>query len=147
MFGSIVAGTDGSGTSLEAVAKAAELARLTSATLHLVCAFKPVTPPPLAMTGAVPMLLPDGGEEEARQEAASALNAVADQIARTGVSVKTHYRTQSPSGAILAVAESEKADLIVVGNRGMRGPRRILGSVPNSVAHGAQCAVMIIHTT
>lgn len=147
MFSSIVAGTDGSATSLEAVAKAAEMARLTSAHLHLVCAFKPATPPPLAMTGAVPMLLPDSGEEDVRREATSMLKALADRITGTGVAVTTHCRTQSPSSAILDVADAEKADLIVVGNRGMRGPRRVLGSVPNSVAHSAHCAVMIIHTT
>jgi nucleotide-binding universal stress UspA family protein len=147
MFGSIVAGTDGSPTSLEAVAKAAELARLTSARLHLVCAFKPATASALAMTGAVPMMISDGADDQARQEAEQALAHVAERIAGSGVAVTTHYRTQSPSGAILDVAESEHADLIVVGNRGMRGARRVLGSVPNSVAHGAHCAVMIINTT
>jgi nucleotide-binding universal stress UspA family protein len=34
-----------------------------------------------------------------------------------------------------------------VGNRGMKGARRILGSVPNHVAHHASCAVMIVPTT
>lgn len=45
------------------------------------------------------------------------------------------------------VAEREKADLIVVGNKGMAGVRRVLGSVPNSVAHQAPCSVMIVQTT
>jgi nucleotide-binding universal stress UspA family protein len=30
-----------------------------------------------------------------------------------------------------------KADVIVVGNKGMTGLRRVLGSVPNTVAHQA----------
>jgi len=34
----------------------------------------------------------------------------------------------------------------VVGNRGMKGVRRVLGSVPNSVAHGAHCSVLILDT-
>jgi nucleotide-binding universal stress UspA family protein len=29
----------------------------------------------------------------------------------------------------------------------MKGKRRLLGSVPNSVAHGANCSVFIIDTT
>jgi nucleotide-binding universal stress UspA family protein len=29
----------------------------------------------------------------------------------------------------------------------MKGARRVLGSVPNSVAHGADCSVAIIDTT
>jgi nucleotide-binding universal stress UspA family protein len=36
------------------------------------------------------------------------------------------------------------ADVIVVGSKGMH--RRILGSVPNSVAHKAPCAVLIVKT-
>ena len=39
------------------------------------------------------------------------------------------------------------ADVIVVGNKGMQGVRRILGSVPNSVAHQAPCDVLIAFTT
>jgi len=35
--------------------------------------------------------------------------------------------------------------VIVVGNKGMQ--RRILGSVPNTVAHKADCSVMIVKTT
>jgi nucleotide-binding universal stress UspA family protein len=44
------------------------------------------------------------------------------------------------------IAESVHADLIVVGNRGMTGARRLLGSVPNSIAHRAPCSVLIVHT-
>ena len=39
------------------------------------------------------------------------------------------------------------ADLIVVGSKGMRGTRRILGSVPNRIAHKAGCHVLIAKTT
>jgi nucleotide-binding universal stress UspA family protein len=45
------------------------------------------------------------------------------------------------------VATQVKADVIVVGNKGMTGLRRVLGSVPNSVAHQAPCAVLIAFTT
>ena len=36
-----------------------------------------------------------------------------------------------------SVAEEQQVDLIVVGNKGMKGAKRILGSVPNAVAHAA----------
>jgi nucleotide-binding universal stress UspA family protein len=52
----------------------------------------------------------------------------------------------SPPDAILEVAQSVTADLVVVGSKGMQGARRVLGSVPNSVAHGANCAVLIVKT-
>jgi nucleotide-binding universal stress UspA family protein len=47
----------------------------------------------------------------------------------------------------VAVAEEQQVDLIVVGNKGMKGAKRILGSVPNAVAHAAPCAVLIHNTT
>ena len=44
------------------------------------------------------------------------------------------------------MADRIGADLIVVGNKGMKGVRRVLGSVPNSVAHQANCSVLIVDT-
>jgi nucleotide-binding universal stress UspA family protein len=64
------------------------------------------------------------------------------------VEVATYAREGDPADAILDVAEEEKADLIVVGNKGMSGARRfLLGSVPNKVSHHAPSSVMIIRTT
>jgi nucleotide-binding universal stress UspA family protein len=47
---------------------------------------------------------------------------------------------------ILETANALHADLIVVGNRGMTGAKRILGSVPNTLSHHASCAVLIVRT-
>ncbi|MGH2812072.1 MAG: universal stress protein, partial [Actinomycetota bacterium] len=53
-----------------------------------------------------------------------------------------------PSDIVVAVAQREAVDLIVVGNRGMGGGKRfILGSVPNNVSHHAPCDLLIVHTT
>jgi len=46
----------------------------------------------------------------------------------------------------VTVAEAVDADLIVVGNKGMHGAARVLGSVPNKVAHKASCNVLIART-
>jgi nucleotide-binding universal stress UspA family protein len=48
---------------------------------------------------------------------------------------------------IIAVAEKEKADLIVIGNIGRFGMSKIrtLGSVSRSVSERAPCPVMIVH--
>ena len=65
-----------------------------------------------------------------------------------GVEVEIFARQGDPADAILDVAEETKADLIVVGNKGMTGARRfLLGSVPNKVSHHAPCSVLIIRTT
>lgn len=51
-----------------------------------------------------------------------------------------------PAAKICEVAESEQLDLIVVGNRGMTGARRMLGSVPTQVIHRAPVDVLIAKT-
>jgi nucleotide-binding universal stress UspA family protein len=62
--------------------------------------------------------------------------------------VQTHPVEGDPAEAVLSVAEETKADLIVVGNKGMTGARRfVLGSVPNNVSHHAPCSVLIVRTT
>jgi nucleotide-binding universal stress UspA family protein len=49
--------------------------------------------------------------------------------------------------ALLEAAERHGADLIVVGNKGMSGPRRFLvGSVPNTISHEADRSVLIART-
>jgi nucleotide-binding universal stress UspA family protein len=58
-----------------------------------------------------------------------------------------HAATGNPAEAIVRIAEREKADLVVVGNKGMKGVRRVLGSVPNSIAHDAPCSVLIVDTS
>ena len=57
----------------------------------------------------------------------------------------THAREGDPADAILDVAEETKADLVIVGNKGMTGARRfLLGSVPNKISHHAPCSVLIV---
>jgi nucleotide-binding universal stress UspA family protein len=58
-----------------------------------------------------------------------------------------HGAKGDPADILISKAEEVGANLIVVGNRGMKGVRRVLGSVPNSVAHGAHCSVLIVDTT
>ena len=53
----------------------------------------------------------------------------------------------TPPTSIISTADEVGADLIVVGSKGLRGTRRILGSVPNTVAHKAGCHVLIARTT
>ena len=66
---------------------------------------------------------------------------------REGIEFKLHEVSGDPAEALINKATELNADLIVVGNRGVRGARRVLGSVPNSVAHGAPCSLAIIDTS
>ena len=49
-----------------------------------------------------------------------------------------------PGDVIVTLAARHHADLLVVGNRGM--DRRLMGSVPNTVTHKAQCSVLVVKT-
>ncbi len=55
---------------------------------------------------------------------------------------KTIVGDNKPAYGLLAAAEQEKADLIVVGAHGMSG-RMALGSVVRKIVHGAKCPVLV----
>lgn len=148
MFKTIVVGTDGSDSANKAVLRAAELARSSGATLHLVSAYHPVigTLSAEAAMGAPPPN-PEW-EEEAVAETEKLLKAAADAAVPDRTLHERHVVAGEPAGAILDIAEKVGADLIVVGSKGMGGARRfLLGSVPNKVTHHASCDVLIVHTT
>ena len=140
MFETVVVGADGSDTAAEAVRVAIGLVKLTGGRLHIVTAYKPQ------------QLRSPAGEEFSKSLttgdlAGSVLDDLASRARTGGVEVETHQKAGDPADAICEVATEVKADVIVVGNKGMTGVRRVLGSVPNSVAHQAPCAVLIAFTT
>ena len=147
MFTRIVVGTDGSDTAAEAVRQAIYLAKVTGATLGIVSAFQPV--PKRRIQGEQEGAPPDIQYEIGpREDVNLVLDAAAAAARAEGVEVTTHPVQADPADAILNVAEEVKADLIVVGNKGMTGARRyLLGSVPNNVSHHAPCSVIIVRTT
>ena len=57
-----------------------------------------------------------------------------------------HVACGSPAEVLTELAGKVDADLIVVGSKGMQGSHRLIGSIPNSVAHGAPCSVLIVKT-
>ena len=145
MYRNIVVGTDGSSSASGAVTHAATLADLTGATVHVVCAYKL----PAAMGAAV--LAPETmayapTTAEVKERAEEVLQRAASQLRQAGVKTETYACPGSAPEAIIHVAESQRADVIVVGSRGMTGARRLLGSVPNNIAHHAPCSVLIAQT-
>ena len=140
VFNTVVVGTDGSDTANKAATQAIDLAKESGGSIHIVSAYKPQE-------------MRAGGDEEFEKSLDSvdlAESLVSDWAARArvaGVAVDTHIGTGSPADLICRIAGQVNADLIVVGNKGMTGARRVLGSVPNSVAHKAPCSVLILSTT
>jgi nucleotide-binding universal stress UspA family protein len=150
MFRTIVVGTDGSDTAARAVQLAADLAAASpDATLHIVSVAKPLSQTVVALADSGPAA---SGVARADVDAdmMSTLDEVlrhaAESVADTAPRVETYPRTGSPAEVLCELADQVRADLLVVGNRGMQGGRRFLGSVPNSVSHHSPCSVLIADT-
>jgi nucleotide-binding universal stress UspA family protein len=72
-----------------------------------------------------------------------------DQLASRypGLVTRTRMESGDPAERIVAVAEQEGADTIVVGTRGAQGSWwRVRDSVPNIVLRHAPCSVLIVDT-
>ena len=144
MYKIIAVGTDGSETADRAVEAAADLARSWGSELHVITSFKASSPGLAQVTGAA--LVDTGAGHAVVEEAARQVGARSIETWGSGLKVEAHAVHGDAVDAILDTAAALNADLIVVGSKGMRGARRYLGSVPNSVAHGAHCAVLLVKT-
>ncbi len=144
MYKIVVVGTDGSPTADRAVQAAADIARSWGSELHIVTAVKAPRPGMASATGAP--LIDSGAGQALVEEAAKAVGETAVKRYGDELKVAAHAAQGNPDDVILNTAVDVGADLIVVGSKGMRGARRYLGSVPNSVAHGAHCAVLVVKT-
>ena len=149
MFDVIVVGTDGSSSADVAVHRATELAKLSSGTLHIVSAYRPVS------IGSVAMAASSGAATVDMEHVNKSANDVAEQICehaasearREGVKVEVRAVPGEPAEVLVSIAKEVGADVVVVGNRGMSGARRfVLGSVPNKVSHHCPCSLLIVDT-
>jgi nucleotide-binding universal stress UspA family protein len=139
MFDVVLVGADGSETARRAVEAACEICAMSKGTLHIVTAFDQQS-----VVGGDAHEFKNVVNEDDGQALLQTLSFIAK---RHGVEPVLHGAKGDPSNILIAKAEEVGADLVVVGNRGMKGVRRVLGSVPNSVAHGANCSVLIVDTT
>jgi nucleotide-binding universal stress UspA family protein len=145
-YGTIVVGTDGSATAGEAVRHAAQLAKATGATLHVVHAYRPMTPGGSGFAVAEPP--PIALNEAVETEANAVLEAGVAAGRAQGAPAEGHLCVGDAANALIETAEQVGADLVVVGNKGMSGVKRfVLGSVPNKVSHHCPCSLLIVHTT
>jgi nucleotide-binding universal stress UspA family protein/nitrite reductase/ring-hydroxylating ferredoxin subunit len=118
----IVVGTDGSSTATEAARKSFDLGMVFGIGVTVVY----VAGDPIV--GAIVL-------ERAKASKPRALG------------VETNLVKGEPAEQIVRVARESDADLIVVGNKGIGGARRVLlGSVPSQVAHAAPTDVLIAKT-
>ncbi len=148
MFASILVGTDGSDTAKTAVRYAIDLARELGARLQIVSAYEPVSD---HRRREETLEVPEDLQwmVNLREDVLAQLEEAKEDARIAGVTkVEAFARQGDAADAILDVAEEQRSDLIVVGNRGMTGAKRfLLGSVPNKVSHHAPCSVLIVRTT
>ena len=139
MTGIIVVGVDGSETALKAAQTARDLAASLGATLHVVSAFDSDRTEVYG-SGSDKWIVSDAGDAE------KVARGVADSLRTPAVNVTYAAARGKPAEALIDEAARSGAQLIVVGNRRMKGLGRVLGSVANSVAHNAPCDVYIAKT-
>ena len=144
MLETIAVGTDGSDTASKAVDFAIDLAEKYGARLVVASSYEPVSEDRLRKEQA------DAPQDiqwsiNPSEEVDATLRAVEDQAKDRGLKYASEARNGDPADVLCDIAEAHGADILVVGNKGMQ--RRILGSVPNSVAHKAPCSVVVVKTT
>ncbi|PPK61094.1 universal stress protein [Actinokineospora auranticolor] len=147
-YQTVVVGTDGSDSSFRAVDRAAAVAAAAGACLVVVSAFRPREP--REVTRAQDAL----GDDVAYQvvganPAEEAVRTAAERARKAGATrVETLVVDGEPVSALASVVAERRADLLVVGNRGLNTlAGRLLGSVPAEVARKSGVDVLIVHTT
>jgi nucleotide-binding universal stress UspA family protein len=136
----IVVGTDFSDTAEAATDYAVELAKKLGAEIVLVHGYE--IPAYAFPEGAVIQAeLQDRLAKVSEEALASAVKA----RDKSGVPIRSVLRAGPPWHEVIAVAEEEKADLVVVGTHGRRGiARMIMGSVAERVVRGCPCPVLTV---
>jgi nucleotide-binding universal stress UspA family protein len=138
VISTVAVGTDGSATAAEAVNQAAEFAQRFDAKLVLLSAFKDDAPPATGTDETQWASNPAAQVREILSRTESELN---DQ----GIECTTIVDEGDPADVLVRLADDCGADVLVIGNKGIE--RRILGSVPKSVTHNADCSVFVVKTT
>jgi len=144
MINTVAVGTDGSDTAEKAVDFAIDLAGKYGARLLVISSYKPVSESRLKHEQK------DAPEDiqwsiNPTEDVDAILSDVEEKAQEAGLGVTTVAGDGEPADVLVDHAEQQDADVLVVGNKGMQ--RRILGSVPNSVAHKANCTVIVVKTT
>lgn len=148
MYTRIVVGIDGSELASKALRHAIALAKTSGARLFIVTS----TEPSVLVTAGAEFMAVDTGAivadlEDIKAKSARATLAAAEAlVGGEGISVdKIHVPSSVAADAILKTAESQGADLIVMGSHGRRGlGRLLLGSQAAEVLSRATVPVLVV---
>ena len=136
----ILVGYDGSDNAKRAVGRAANVAAATGAQLGIVVVVNPVVP----VYGPVSFYPSDFADQLVKEGQKSLVEAI--DIAKKFTQVVAGSVEQGHAAqAILELADSGKADLIVLGRRGISGIERfVMGGVSSSVVGHSKCDILIV---
>jgi nucleotide-binding universal stress UspA family protein len=137
----ILVPTDFSPDAEAALEHAIDFARMFGARIHLLHAWY------IAPQAATPWSysFPAGLIEEVRQDSQRRIDALRDKVKARGIEASGEISGEPPSLAITACAERQKADLIIMGTRGLTGVKHVLlGSVAERTLRFAPCPVMVV---
>jgi nucleotide-binding universal stress UspA family protein len=140
MYTNILVAFDGSDPARRAFDRAVELARAAKGNITLLYAHDIVQAVPLEIYGlSAPVV-----RTQELERAKKMLQELAAGV--TGVPVDIVVEAGNPPDVIVEQAKARKADLTVIGSRGMRALGRwMLGSVSDRVVHASPNAVLVVH--
>ncbi|MFC0033862.1 universal stress protein [Micromonospora chaiyaphumensis] len=135
----VVVGVDGSSTSLTAAEHAARAAVARSRPLHVVHGYLH----PLGY--GVPLNPYDLGVPAPTEESRKMVEQVAADLVDRHPGLRVEVRQVAGGPGVTLIEESRRAELVVVGSRGVGGfTGLLLGSVSNQVAQHAHCPVLVV---
>ena len=135
----VLLATDGSPASEAASEQAIDLAVQVGARLLVVSVLGASSRPSEAMADATT------GPADSRDSLTTKAQGLVQRAKAAGVDASFLVWEGEPGDAIVAAADSESADLIVVGSHGRSGVSRFfIGSVSDFVVRHAHCAVMVV---
>jgi nucleotide-binding universal stress UspA family protein len=146
-YQTVIVGTDGSESATRAVERAANVAKDAGATLVIITAYNPMSK--REQQQARDVLGEESYKVTGSAPAEGVLQEAADRAREIGVGkVQTESAEGDPVDVLIEKVGDYKADLIIIGNRGLNSlAGRLLGSVPANVSHRAAIDVLIVHTT
>ncbi|HUZ01864.1 MAG TPA: universal stress protein [Thermomicrobiaceae bacterium] len=150
-FGRIVVPLDGSSLGEQALLPAVELTRRSAATLELVRVAEtyrdelPDLPPSMLTSPSYRDIVAQFAALE--REAGAYLDGIADRLAADEVAATTEVLSGDPARQLLAYAERESPDLVVMTSHGRGGLARwFFGSVTDKLLTASRVPVLIVRT-
>lgn len=137
----ILLGYDGSKNAKLALARATEMTKTSDSDLMIVVVASVPNPAPYAQRSYYEELHSEKIERSQNLLAEALEMAKAAGVAKVSGMVKEGF----PAETIVSHASEKKADMIVVGRRGIRGvERKLIGSVSSSVLAQSKCDVLVV---